>query len=1026
MTGPDLNPRWRSLDEIVEAFESAQAERGEAELADFLPPREHPQYLAVFCELVRVDLELRWGRGEPRSLADYRGLFPELLADPASERAIAFEEERLRRRAGSLAAREMPRSLPGFDAPPALPDVGTDFLGFHLEAELGRGAFGRVYLARQGELADRRVALKVSPDVGGESQALARLRHTNIVPIHSIHRGHRFQAVCMPYLGSCTLADVLSDLGRRETLPSSGAELLASLELRSTLHRADSSPGAFESAEPPRDPLESSGPHAQSPAEHTPFPQLERLRSFDYVDAVLWIGSRLADGLAHAHERGVLHRDLKPANVLLGEDGEPLLLDFNLAAEPSARLRSELGLVGGTLPYMAPEQLRAYRGAASVADGRADLYALGVILYELLTGRHPFPLHRGSGKGMLNRMIEDRLGQPPRLRHWNHTVSPSTEAIVRRCLEPDPAQRYQAAAELHEDLRRQLESRPLRYAPEPSPAERLRKWARRHPRLMSTTTLGLLAALILVVAGSGWIVRERRLALLEAREAARRLGEAREQADVLLGTRDADARQLHEGVALCGRMALRYGVVGPKRRDWDRGPLMTALSLEDQRRVRKDLGDLLYLWARRETWRAESVPADSRERTTFVTMVAQINQNAERCYGEKAVPRALIIQRAELARLAGREADAKRLRVRAEQVPLRDPQERLLLSSDRLDRGRFREALGFLRDASAHDPRSFPAWMLLGNVHASLGEFEDAVSCYSFGIALRPELAWPYMHRGTAALEGQDFRRALDDFDRVVKSRPDLTAAWINRALARLGLGDARGAVDDLTSALRDAEAPTRTYFILARARAALGDRKGAQADRAEGLRRLPSDELSWVVRGLAHLPNDPLGALANFDAALASNPRSRSALQNKASVLSETLGRTEEAVQVLDRAVGAYPALLPARGVLLARLGRRDAALGDAQAALRHAADADTLYQVAGIYALTSRQAPDDRREALRLLGAALRKKPAWLDVVPRDPDLEPIRQLPEFQTLIQAASVVYAADSPARTESRLQDQPH
>src|SRR5436305_2044547 len=91
--------------------------------------------------------------------------------------------------------------LPPPDDPAYVPAVGEEFLGFRLEAELGRGAFGRVFLARQGELADRPVALKVSADLTGESQTLAQLQHTNIVPINSIHRAGAVQAVCMPYYG---------------------------------------------------------------------------------------------------------------------------------------------------------------------------------------------------------------------------------------------------------------------------------------------------------------------------------------------------------------------------------------------------------------------------------------------------------------------------------------------------------------------------------------------------------------------------------------------------------------------------------------------------------------------------------------------------------------------------------------------------------------------------------------------------------------------------------------------------------
>src|SRR5262249_11483134 len=117
-----------------------------------------------------------------------------------------------------------------------------------------------------------------------------------------------------------------------------------------------------------------------------------RLEGLPFVDAVLALGGQLADGLAHAHRRGILHRDLKPANVLLTDEGRPLLLDFNLAEDTKLRGSAERASIGGTLPYMAPEHMGAFRNAGGSIDARCDLYGLGVILFELLTGRHPFPI----------------------------------------------------------------------------------------------------------------------------------------------------------------------------------------------------------------------------------------------------------------------------------------------------------------------------------------------------------------------------------------------------------------------------------------------------------------------------------------------------------------------------------------------------------------------------------------------------------------------------------------------------------
>jgi tetratricopeptide (TPR) repeat protein len=402
--------------------------------------------------------------------------------------------------------------------------------------------------------------------------------------------------------------------------------------------------------------------------------------------------------------------------------------------------------------------------------------------------------------------------------------------------------------------------------------------------------------------------------------------------------------------------------------------------------------------------------------------------------GEASPSRALALQRSELARLAGREDEARRLRREAEAIPPRTTADRYWDLLDRLDhRGRpddpaavrlRGEIMAALQDISRGDVQNYVNHLLLGNCYVRLGQLHAAVSCYSTGIALRPDLPWAYTNRGLAHLNLKDFPGAVADFDRVIALRPDMVEAYINRALARMDVGDFAGAVADLDRALEHPDAPVQALFRRATARERLGDREGAARDRAEGLRRRPNDELSWVARGVVRRMDDPNGALADFDAALALNPRSRSALENKALVLAEYLGRPEEAIRVYDATLFYHPddakAVGP-RGVYHARLGRREAALADARTALALGEQAltvedqaFTIYQVAGIYALTSRQHPEDRREALRLLAIALRKDPSWLRVLPDDHDFDPIRDRPEFRELLRAMAVVDQAMAP------------
>jgi serine/threonine protein kinase/tetratricopeptide (TPR) repeat protein len=900
----------------------------------------------------------------------------------------------------------------------ALPEVGTELLGFRLLAELGRGAFGRVYLAQQGDLADRLVVLKISPNVDEESRTLAQLQHTNIVPVYSVHRAGPFQAVCMPYFGSTTLAGVLKEIEGRDSLPESGKALVTTIVERKSTHReraadCDLIPtvaGRSVQLEAPvaqrEDPAAPPSPPVALPSTATAPATLDILQGLSYVEAVLWIGSRLADGLAHAHERGIVHRDLKPANILLTDDGQPMLLDFNLAHDTKLSNPAAVAQVGGTLPFMAPEQIEAYHSETMLLDYRSDIYSLGVILFEMLTGRAPFPSHVGPVKQVLEEMVSDRRKSPPAVCCCNKAVTPAVESIIRHCLEPDPTRRYQSARQLKEDLDRHLANLPLCHAPEPSLRERACKWRRRHPRLASTSSVAVIAVVLIAGLIGMVLVRGQRLADMAARESLSQFLDSKKTVQYLLTARADQPAQLDRGIH-DGREALRsLGVLDDA--SWQDRPGFRRLSTADQAVLRKNAAELLLLMARGVSLQASNQSETSAQQE-LVGQALEFNLLAESCIGREQASRTLLAQRAELTGQLGRSEEAKKLQARALTTPLRTAADHYLVAVEHAAQGRFQEALPLLVQATDQDPQDYWAWFLRGVCHDHLSQPTEAIACNSTCIALAPESHWAYLNRGLTRLRQQRFQQAAADLDRVLELRPDLVEAYKNRALAREGLKQYAEAIDDLTRALELGDSPTHVYFLRAAVRDHAGDTKGAKKDREEGMRREPADEMDWLARGYARMNIEPRAALEDFDQALKINSRSLAALQNKAHILSK-LGRNEEAVKSLDKLVDVYPDFVLARagrGVLLARLGKREAAHKDALECLARDNLPLTFYQLAGIYALTSKTSRVDRQQAFRLLSVSLQKGVGF-DLLETDRDLDPIRECPEFKKLVAAARAI------------------
>ena len=725
----------------------------------------------------------------------------------------------------------------------------------------------------------------------------------------------------------------------------------------------------------------------------------------------------------HAHQRGILHRDLKPANVLLTDDGQPMLLDFNLSEDTKLRNSASAARAGGTLPYMSPEQLESFRDGRPL-DERSDLYSLGLILFEMLTGKHAFPQREGSVRRQSSRRKCSKTARRPpaarRLRCHNSQVSPAVESIVLHCLEADPVRRYQSARELQEDIDRHVADLPLKHAPEPSLRERARKWRRRHPRLTSSTTVAACCGVILLAGVALFVARLQHVRRLEALDTLAGFRDEVRGAKFLLNKPDPDRdpKDLDEGVRLVTGALDRYHLLDGGRLDDQLAAVRYLPSEDDRAALRAEVRVAWQSLARASGVQAER-EQESERRREKAEFGLRLLGLAEAGGGETAASKAELLQSADLNRQLGNEEESDRMEKEAETLTPRTSGEFLALAVRLSDHREFNRALKLLRESTRRNPRDVWAWFYQGYCLQQMEvDLQQAVSCYTASIALAPlhqNRYLPLFNRGLAYTRLQLYAEAIADFDEAARLRPGSADPVVNRGIARaeMATGKYAEAIADYDEALRIDPSVRRVYFLRAYAREKAGDNEGARRDREEGMRGEPTDELSWIDRAVARIDTEPAAALADLNRALELNPNSLLALQNKAHVLGEDPARQEEAVAVLNKEIALYPDFVRGRigrGVHLARLGRRAEALADARESLARSVHAETYYQAANIYSLTSRQNPEDALQCFPLLSMALQGG-FGLEFVDKDTDFDPVRSHPEFRRVVKAARELHAA---------------
>ena len=423
-------------------------------------------------DLVYEDYCQRAAAGEIRRTAEYASVFPEYNTQI---------QELLEVHRYFHASGHVPEWLSEQEIWPL---AGDEFLGYEICSELGRGAIGRVYLAREQSLGNRFVALKVSPFGQAEATLLAKLNHPHVVPIYSVCEDteSNLTAVCMPFKGRTTLADMM--LASEAAPPrEKSRRFWQELKQRSAVDEAQNS---------------------EIPAEilNRPFPE-----------TTLELISQAVRALVYVHAQDILHRDLKPSNILVTPERVAMLLDFNLSID----LTGVENRIGGTLPYMSPEQVEQVlispKGGNSL-DERTDLYALGVICYELLSGRLPFPAKAAgvvTKAEAIDYVKKIQAGAVP-IQRLVPELDHRTAALVHRCLEFDRSARPASASALLEELEKCR-----------GKTAQLRRSILRHPR---RAALGMaFVSFLLILAGVMFLTRapfvERKIELGRKQTAAK-------------------------------------------------------------------------------------------------------------------------------------------------------------------------------------------------------------------------------------------------------------------------------------------------------------------------------------------------------------------------------------------------------------------------------------------------------------------------------------------------------------------------
>jgi tetratricopeptide (TPR) repeat protein len=783
---PDtLPPTSDAIDATCDRFEEAWREAVDGKtrpcIEDYLPEVPQAERTRLLLELILLDQFYRGKAGERVGAEDYLVRFP-LLSRRRLERNIRRQEQ---------AARAAPPSVVPLPVPTILAPGSVTIPGYEVLGLLGKGGMGIVYKARQLSLG-RVVALKMvryaehaaeeeRRRFRAEAEAIARLKHANVVQVHEVGESGGVPFFAMEF---CECGSLDAQLDGTPWQPTRAAALVQTL----------------------------------------------------------------AVAMHAAHAAGVVHRDLKPANVLLAADSTPKVADFGLAKRLDVPGPTRTGAIMGTPSYMAPEQA----GGRKDIGPAADVWALGAILYELLTGRPPF-----NAATDLDTILQVLSEEPVAVRRLQPKVPHDLGTICHKCLHKDARKRYASAEALADDLQRFLAGEPIR-ARRVGSWERAAKWVRRRPAAATLMAMLLAVGLAVPVVGLQYAAQQIRQVeqkrLDEARAEVRNLlargqtvaeskdwGKAEELLKEALVRVDAEARleDLRDDVKAALDPVQRRVAARAAHRDFlrDRDDALFHATLAGGQdaptnlRIAREKAEAALAavgfsadgrGALRHTFTPEEKAEIIAGTYALLLMLAELEAQPggpglaqalallKRAEALGISMRVLHLRRARYLEAQGKGEAAQAERRQAKALEGRAdlyPQDASLVGLELYSQGELVKATEEFRRALRRMPDDFWNHYFLGLCCVSSNKAEEAVTHFTICQKQQPKLVWVYLLRGFALGKINSYTAAEEDFARALKFDLTDAARYVllnNRGAMRLGRPE-KGAWDDAVKDLLEA-----------------------------------------------------------------------------------------------------------------------------------------------------------------------------------------------------------------------------